>query len=279
MGCRRVPFLLPCFALVCLESIAQQISPAATLSDRSDGPRLVALLESELADLTNLFCTRTVTRFYRAQPGGVLHRIDVIGAVGGYVNGRDEDASDAQWTATQPNHTGTGGSWSIGEFGAILAEESAAIASDRVALATSETKDAYVIRYHVPATDSAWDLQINGRHWRPGYEGILTVGKLSGHVVRVSRAADEISPSCPVERFVWQVEYEPRAINERPVSVPVRARYENCAKASGRCAVNEILFSDYREFRSVARITFGDVGALVSSQKDAATPTVPLPSQ
>jgi len=88
----------------------------------------------------------------------------------------------------------------------------------------------------------------------------ITVDQASGHIARVMRSVDDIASECPVWRFRWQVDYEPRVINERPVSVPVRALYENCQRDSGRCSVNETVFSDYREFRSIATITFADVG-------------------
>jgi len=79
------------------------------------------------------------------------------------------------------------------------------------------------------------------------------------------RSVDDIASECPVWRFRWKVEYELRAINDRKVSVPVRARYENCQKSSSRCDVNEIVFSDYREFGSIATITFAEVGPSTQS--------------
>jgi hypothetical protein len=261
-GTRILPFLL-CVALTCFETVPQNLYLFGTSSLvgsewKVDG-RLLALLDSELASLRNLACTRAVARFYRKEPGGPLHRIDVIGAVGGYVNGQDEE------TPVTRNGRQLGrsmrelkGSWSTGEFGAILAEEAAAIASGTVALKVSEAGDAYEIRYEVPASISAWDLQISGRHWRPGYVGSISISKESNRIIRVTRAVDEIAPECPVGRFAWQVEYEMRVINERPVSVPVRAHYENCERASGRCAVNDIVFSNFREFRTDSIITFAE---------------------
>jgi len=277
--------LLSCLALLCFKTVAQNaylagtdtaaVATCITCVDRSsgyggrreplgvdqpDGQMVAALLDTELAGLRNLGCTRTITRSWRNEPGGALHRIDVIGAVGGYVDGQDEETAVTR-NGRQLKRTmrELKGSWSAGEFGAILAEESAAIAGGRLALRVTETEDAYVIHYRVPASGSAWDLQINGRHWRPGYDGSISVDKAARHIIRVARSVDEIAPEAPVRRFAWQVEYAPRVINERPVSVPVRALYENCEKATGRCSVNETVFSDYREFRSVATITFADV--------------------
>jgi len=273
-----------CFVLVCFKTIAQNAWLAGTvvngaacntcvdrssghggrlepLRDQPNGQLVVALLDTELAGLRNLGCTRTVTRSWRDEPGGALHRIDVIGAVGGYVDGQDEETAVTR-NGRQLKRTmrELKGSWSTGEFGAILAEESAAIANGRLTLTVTETGDAYVIHYRVPASDSEWNLHINGWHWRPGYDGTISVGKATRHIIRVARSVDEIAPECPVWRFRWQVDYEPRVINERPVSVPVRALYENCQRDSGRCSVNETVFSDYREFRSIATITFADVG-------------------
>jgi len=93
----------------------------------------------------------------------------------------------------------------------------------------------------------------------------ITVDQASRHITRITRTVDDIAPERPVWRFRWQVEYELRSINDRKVSVPVRARYENCQKSSGRCDVNKIVFSDYREFGSIATIRFADVGPSAQS--------------
>ena len=263
----RALLFLSCFALVCPKTDPQNLYlsgtlpfvRAATVPGPPDQQLLLALLDAELDDLRNLHCARTVIRYYQKGPGGELHKIDVIGAFGGYVNGQDEETPVTR--NGQPlNRTmrELKGSWSTGEFGAILAEESAAVAGENVRLSVTADKDAYRIDYQVPASISAWDLQIGGRHWHPGYAGSISIDKASRHIAGVTRTVEEIAPECPVGKFSWRVDYEPRIIHERQVSVPVRARYENCQKASGRCAVNEIQFSDYREFRSDSTITFAD---------------------
>jgi hypothetical protein len=225
--------------------------------DKIDGQRLVALADSQLAGLKNLVCNKTVTRSWLDQSSGAIHRIDVIGSVGGYIDFRDEERPVMR-NGRQLSRTirGLKGSWSTGEFGALLAEETAVIASKRTELAVTEAEDSWVIRYRVPASLSAWDLLINGRHWWPGYDGSITIGKASNQITRVTRTVDDIAPESPLWRFAWQVEYEERTINSHRVAVPVRARYENCRKDSSRCDVNDIAFNDYREFQSFATITY-----------------------
>jgi hypothetical protein len=283
MNCRGIlqRFVL-CLPLACVEihAGAPGVEAGEPGGDRIDGHRLVALAGSELAGLRNLACTRTVTRSYRNSSDGLLRRIDVISAVGGYVDGRDEE-TPVMRNGRQLKRTirELKGNWSTGEFGALLAEEAAVVASRQVAPTVSAAKDAWLIRYHVSSDDSVWDLSIGGRHWRPGYEATITVDQASGHITRITRTVDDIAPECPVWRFRWRVEYEPRSINDRKVSVPVRARYENCQKSSSRCDVNEIVFSDYREFRGITTIIFADAGTLVRPLPGVTTPTTLLPSR
>jgi len=229
-------------------------------SDHIDRGRLVEVADAELASLRNLACTRTVTRSHRDSLDGLVRRIDVITAVGGYVGGRDEETPVLR-NGRQLRRTirELKGNWSTGEFGALLAEEAAVVASGRVAPMVSAAEDVWVIRYRVSPEDSAWDLSIGGRHWRPGYETTITIDRASGHIGKITRSVEEIAPECPVWRFRWQVEYETRSINDRKVSVPVHARYENCQRSSARCDVNEIVFSDYREFRSESKVTFAGI--------------------
>jgi hypothetical protein len=262
-------FLSP-FVLVCCSAPAQNVRLAGDATDVSgfkdqrdlikdqiDGRQLAALAGSQLAGLKNLVCNKTVTRSWLDQSSGAIHRIDVIGAVGGYIDFRDEERpvmrNGRQLSRTMRELKG---SWSTGEFGALLAEEMAVIASKRTELAATETEDSWVIRYRVPASLSAWDLLINGRHWWPGYDGSIAIGKASNRITRVTRTVDDVAPECTLWRFAWQVEYAERAINNHRVAVPVRARYENCRKGSSRCDVNEIAFRDYREFQSFATIIY-----------------------
>ena len=247
---------LPLLVLASPDAPAQN-ARLSLLKDQIDGQRLVVLADSQLAGLKNLVCNKTVTRSWLDQSSGAIHRIDVIGSVGGYIDFRDEERPVMR-NGRQLSRTirGLKGSWSTGEFGALLAEEKAVIASKRTELAVTETEDSWVIRYRVPASLSAWDLLINGRHWWPGYDGSVTIGKASNRITRVARTVDDIADECPLWRFAWQVEYEERTINSHRVAVPVRAHYENCRKGSSRCDVNDIAFRDYREFRSFATITY-----------------------
>ena len=210
---------------------------------------------SQLASLNNLECSKIVTRSYRRTADGALHRIDVIGAAGGYVDGRDEDTPVTRnGRPLRRTMRELKGSWSTGEFGGLLAEEAAVIAGGGVRLNATEAGESVVIAYHVPANESAWDLNINKRAWRPGYDAAITIRM--GRVATIARSLDDAAPYGSLWQITWRVDYERRTVGERDINVPVRARYETCRRGSGRCDVNEIVFSDYREFRSRSTITF-----------------------
>jgi len=240
--------------------LSMSLAGAGTPATRTERQQLTAIADSQLAELRDLTCLKTVARFHENTAEGPLHLVDVIDAVGGYVNGRDEDAlmtrNGRQLKRTMRELKG---SWSTGEFGALLAEEAEFVAAGMAPLTVTETPDLWVVSYRVPAADSMWDLEIGGRHFRPGYEATVSVNKASNQITAITRYADDMGPGCAVAHFAWTVRYEPRRINQRDLNVPVHARYENCQKATDECDVNEIVFTGYREFRAEANVTFAHV--------------------
>jgi hypothetical protein len=146
-----------------------------------------------------------------------------------------------------------GGSWSMGEYGAIVwnlffppsqaefTEEGPDTVGDRRTL---------VYRYKIDQENSHWRLNVNGRKHSPGHHGKVWIDLETGRALRVEMEASFLPYDFPLSTIAGVLQYEDVEIDGQSYLLPATAENTSCVRDSAVCSRINVDFRDYQKFSS-----------------------------
>jgi hypothetical protein len=239
--------------------------PAAAPKPPSD-PMLVLAIEANKdfsLDLPNFICKQRVARSESLSMGLKWKQRDVVEAE---VLIADEVESYRNITIDgKPTRAASmrdiGGTWSTGEYGAILWNLFAPESLAEFVPAGTETirgRDTARYRYLIRQENSRWRLNINGRTYSPAHEGHVWVDTASGRALRIEMSALNFPFGYPLASAKILVEYDDIAVGERQYLLPLSADNTACMSETPSCKRNFIEFRDYRKFTADSSVFHTD---------------------
>ena len=204
----------------------------------------------------NFICRQTVKRFESRNLGKKWKKLDSIEAEVLIVQ------NEAHYQELMKNGVRTGGTmqdqggtWSIGEYGAMLHNlflygqagqaERAGGGSDALGI---------LYEYRIERKQSDWTLHFENDVYASAYDGRFWVNPESGKVTRIEMTATGLPADYPLRTVVSSVDYGPVTVDGQRYWLPVSAVAKSCRRHSARCKRNDIAFADYRRFSAESTI-------------------------
>ncbi len=210
-------------------------------------------------DLPNYICRETMRRYWSRDLGKKWKADDVVEADVLLVEGGTEYRNitlDGRPTGAARLRD-VGGTWSSGEYGAIVgnlfAPESKAKFTDpsEEELRGNRT---IVYRYSIEQPESRWTLNINGKQYSPGHFGRVWMDPDTGRALRVETEASYIPASFPLITAEVAIEIGNIDIAGETYLLPIEAANMSCVRGSARCDRNEIEFTEHRKFTAASSV-------------------------
>jgi hypothetical protein len=253
----RLAYYVAIFVLffVCISPAQDESCSNLKTQTTEESPTLLQacqLAQNFRKRLPNFVCTESSKSFKQTL------QQHVITAELGFEDGREKYDSilvDGRVVTTMSE---VPGSWSTGEFGsnlAVLFDPRSATEFRFKKQAKLRGRQVFVYDFTLPKKgNSIWHLQLPGRSILPGFTGHIFVEATSGRVLRVEFQAAQFDESSGLESYRKRIDYaEVKLGDSPPYLLPIAAEQEICSKPEG-CFRNEIRFTNYRKFRSEARI-------------------------
>jgi hypothetical protein len=155
----------------------------------------------------------------------------------------------------------TGGAWSRGEYGTILASlfspgtaaEFHKRGGDTIAGVSTAVYD-----YSVERERSNWSIQAPSQLLRPAYRGAVWIDPKSGRVLRIEMQARRMPEEFPLDTVETAIEYQYIRLGGPDLFLlPVHAEILSCQRGTSNCSRNAIDFRNYHRYSGESSITFG----------------------
>lgn len=230
---------------------------------RAAGRELVARaqLENELlyTDVQSFVCAEHMQRYRGSLDARTGNPIDVVTARVSFAGGVERYSDIHENNMLRASMSSVPGAWSEGEFGTLLRQTHALLATAPLVSrgeATFENRPAAMYRMTVRAEDSPWDLMIGGESFKIPFRTDVWVAKHTGQILRIERTSTAMPPGMGISQLRWSVTLEPVTLDGKTWLLPKTGKYEVAYASSKRRDWNEMTFSDYQRYGSRAILHF-----------------------
>lgn len=220
-----------------------------------------AQLENELlyTDLKSFICNEQMERYQAHLDGASPHRIDTVYAKLSFENGVENYTDVRQNNRERPGLASLAGAWSEGEFGTLLRQTRALLATQPIS-EHSETSlsgaPAMLYSFQVSGQDSPWDLTVSAQQYRVPFETKVWVSKSTGQIMQIARTSTAIPPDSGISEIQWTVALKPVDLDGKPWLLPSNGTYSVLYGRTNHREWNVINFSDYHRYTSRSVIHF-----------------------
>jgi hypothetical protein len=156
----------------------------------------------------------------------------------------------------------TGGAWSRGEYGSILASLFSPATAAEFRKRTSETiagVSAAVYDFTVDREHSNWAIHAPSQLLRPAYRGAVWIDPKTGRVLRIEMQARRMPEEFPLDTVESAVDYQYIRLGGADLFLlPVHAEILACQRGTNNCSRNAIDFRNYHRYAGESSITFGN---------------------
>ena len=237
------------------------VAPPFTV-DSAPGDLLArAKLENELlyTELQSFVCSEQMERYEGRFNGDSAHRIDTVNAQVSFENGVENYTGIRQNSRVRPSMSSIPGAWSEGEFGTLLRQTRALIATQPVSLQTnSELNGVPTALYSldVSGTESPWELTVGSQQYRVPFRTQVWVSQSSGQILKIARASTAMPPDSGISEIQWSVTLKPVELDGKTWLLPSTGDYSVLYQRTNHREWNVINFSDYHRYASRSVIHF-----------------------
>ncbi|MEP6715969.1 MAG: hypothetical protein ABJC09_10370 [Terriglobia bacterium] len=151
------------------------------------------------------------------------------------------------------------GSWSTGEFAAILQAILAPYTDADFRGKRSTTivnRPAFRYDFTVEQPRSAWHVITSSQSYTPGYTGSLWIDKENFRVLRIEMLARNMPKEFPLDQVESSVDYDYVLIGAQKYLLPVHSEALSCVRGTSDCTRNTIDFRNYKKFGADTSIQF-----------------------
>jgi hypothetical protein len=212
--------------------------------------------------LPNYICEQFTTRYQSATRPADWRPIDIVSAEVIYENNRERYRNvKINGKQTVKNMEESGGAWSTGEFGSVLADlfslstgaEFRRRKTDTIAGVATVVYD-----FSVERERSHWAIHAPSQMVMPAYRGAVWIDPRSGRVLRIEVQARRIPEEFPFDTIESAVDYQYiRLGGPGEYLLPVHAEILSCERGASRCSRNAIDFRNYHHYTGESTITYG----------------------
>ena len=220
-----------------------------------------AQLENELlyTDLKSFTCSEQMERFQARLNGENPHRIDMVDARLSFENGVENYTDIRQNSRERASLSSLPGAWSEGEFGTLLRQTRALLATQPIALQTETTLNsvpAMLYSFEVSGSESPWELTVSSEQYRLPFETKVWVSKASGQIMQIQRTSSAIPPGSGISEIQWSVALKPVELDGKSWLLPNTGVYSVLYARTNHREWNVINFADYHRYTSRSVIHF-----------------------
>jgi len=220
-----------------------------------------AQLENELlsTDLKSFICSEQMDRYQAHLNGENPHRIDTVNAKLSFENGIENYTEVRQNSRERPSLSSISGAWSEGEFGTLLRQTRALLATQPISQLPETNLNgtpAAVYSFQVSGQDSPWDLTVSSKQYRVPFVTKVWVSKSSGQILQIARTSTAIPPDSGISEIQWSVALKPVDLDGKPWLLPSTGAYSVVYERTNHREWNVINFSDYHRYTSRSVIHF-----------------------
>ena len=211
--------------------------------------------------LPNFSCMEAVTRYYTESARGTSWQpLDVVTATLVYDGGK-ESYQNVQVDGKKADPKKTGGAWSYGVFGTVLAGLFNPGMGASFKYRHDDDYNGFVSRMFdidVDQERSNWMIHEGGQAFHPAYKGTVWIDKATKRVIRIEMQAVNMPKTFPVDHAEMALDYQYVTLGSaHKFLVPVHSEVLMCHRGMPDCSKNVIDFRNYRKFGSDTEITFG----------------------
>ena len=210
--------------------------------------------------LPNFTCTEAVTRYFTESTHGTSWQpIDVVTATLVYDQGK-ESFQNMLVDGKKADPQKTGGAWSYGEFGSVLAGLFDPGLGANFIYRHDDEYNGFMSRMfdiEVEQPRSNWNIHEGGQAFRPAYRGTVWVDKATKRVVRIEMQAVDLPKTFPVDHAEMALDYQYVTLGTHRFLVPTHSEVLMCHRGMPDCSKNVIDFRNYRKYGSETEVTFG----------------------
>ncbi len=150
-----------------------------------------------------------------------------------------------------------GGTWSSGEYGAIVSNLFAPQSKTKFSDPSEEDlrgQRTVVYRYSIEQPESRWNLVMGGNKYSPAHHGRVWMDPDTGRALRVETEATYIPANYPLITAEVSIELGKVDIAGDTYLLPIEAANLSCVRGSARCDRNQIEFTDHRKFTAASSV-------------------------
>lgn len=237
------------------------VAPAFTENSAPGDLLARAQLENELlyTDLKSFICSEQMERYQAHMNGENPHRIDTVNAKLSFENGVENYTDVRQNSRERPNLSSIPGAWSEGEFGTLLRQTRALLATQPISAGSEATlggAPAAVYSFQVSGAESPWDLTVSSQQYRVPFETKVWVSKSSGQIMQIARTSTAMPPDSGISQIEWSVALKPVNLEGKAWLLPSTGQYSVLYARTNHREWNVIQFSDYHRYTSRSVIHF-----------------------
>lgn len=220
-----------------------------------------AKLENELlyTELQSFVCSEQMQRYQGHLDGANPHRIDTVNTQVSFENGIESYTDIHQDSHVRASLSSIPGAWSEGEFGTLLRQTRALLATQPLSLQATGDLDgvqAAVYSFEISGNDSPWELAVGSQQYRVPFRTQVWVSKSSGQIMKIERASTAMPPDTGISEIQWSVVLKPVELNEKTWLLPKTGEYSVLYARANHREWNLINFSDYHRYASRSVIHF-----------------------
>ena len=232
----------------------------------------------------NFICRQATRRFESRNLGKKWKELDLIEAEVLIVQNEGHyQELKKNGKATAGTMKDQGGTWSIGEYGAMLYNLFVHGNAERAERAGGEPDEFGIpYAYRIGHKQSDWTLHFTNGTYATAYDGRFWVRPESGNVTKSEMTAIDLPADYPLRTVFVSVDYGTVTVDGQDYRLPVSAVTQSCIRHSARCNRNDILFTDYRRFaaessiyQTESKIEFGGEAAAESGDGEAPSQAAP----
>ena len=212
--------------------------------------------------LPDFICTQTVRRYLDPKGAGNWKETDTLTVkLSYYQQKEDYQLQLVNGRAATKTYEAAGGATSKGEFGSMLLEifdpaSAAAFRWDH--WTTLRKRRAIVFSYRIAVAKSHYRIMFQGSGERlevtAGQHGLVYVDAEANTVLRLTREADNLPLSFPIQRASAMLDYDVTDVGGKSFLLPLRAEIRMLS--GGGQNRNVVEFSGYRKFSGESSISF-----------------------
>lgn len=236
---------------------ATPLTPEQELLERAR-----AVADEFTGTLPDFVCDESVIRYEGEGLRPKWKRKDRIDAELAYVDGKEDYRNIRRnGSKIRKGSPEESGQWSIGEFGATLAD---LMASNTNAKFTPRAKPSEAVGVEARVYD--FSVGKDGAHWKirvgsevfPAYQGAIWVDPESARVLRIEMDTHQLPANYYVDKVEMAIDYGWVDIAGKRYLLPTRSENLSCKAGTVTCMKNEIEFRNYRKFSAESQVLATD---------------------